>query len=109
MDSSLILVNILVGLTIAFSCGCRLNMTSRRVYLRVRNRYAIIGSGALFLAFGHWIFPYWDGAYIGATIFAVSIVLGFWLDKRDWERGVPPSATMPGELGDETGRPVSDE
>ena len=106
MDSSLILINVIVGLTIAYACVCRLTMTSKRVYLHVRNRYAIIGSGGLFLAFGHWIFPYWDGAYIGATIFAISIVLGFWLDKRDWDRGVPPSATKPGELLDESGKPL---
>lgn len=98
MADVILLINLCMCLFIFWACVCRLKMTSDRILWRVRNRYTIIGTGALFGGFGHWIFDFYGGGYLGQCIFVGSIVVGFWLDKVDWDRGPPDSATKPGEL-----------
>lgn len=92
VNEKFLLLVIVLSLGIFWSCVCRLKQTGKGVHLRVRNRYAIIGTGALFSAFGYWIFPVYGGEIYGMGIFVGSIALGFWLDKKDWAHGPPPSA-----------------
>jgi hypothetical protein len=103
-----IMVNMIVCGAIFWSCVCRLKMTHKGVFPRVRNRYVLIGGGSVFSAFGHYIFPIWGGEAIGMVILILAVAIGFWLDKGDWEHGVPKSATtQPSELLDETGNRIS--
>lgn len=102
----MIFANMLLCLGIAYSCKCRLDKTDRTVYKRVIYFYALIGTGALFNAFGHWIFRFPGGEYVGGIIFASSIAGAFCLDAIMWKEGAPYSATKPGELLDATGRPI---
>jgi len=104
-----IVINLIVCGAIFWSCVCRLKLTHRRVFPRVRYRYVAIGGGSMFSGFGHWIFPIWGGEAIGMVIFVISVAIGFWLDKRDWDNGVPDSATKRGELLDESGNPIQSE
>lgn len=96
--NELVLINMILCLGIAWSCTCRLKMTHKRVKLSVRNRYVIIGTGSLLGAFGRWVFPFWGGDGLGLVLFVAAIAVGFFLDKNDWEHGVPPSATKPGDV-----------
>ena len=103
LDQRVLLIVVIASLGIFYSCVCRLKMTHQGVFLRVRNRYVLIGGGSLFSAFGSWIFPWYGGELYGMAIFIVSIALGFWLDRKDWEHGIPPTATTePGELHEAT-------
>lgn len=96
---NLIVINLALCLFIFWACVCRLKMTSRDILVRVRTRYIAIGTGALFGGFGHWLFPFFGGAYVGMVIFVVAVALAFWLDKQDWSRGPPDSAhSQPGGL-----------
>lgn len=104
-----IMINMIACGAIFWSCVCRLKMTSKRVMPHVRWRYVFIGGGAVFSAWGRWIFPIWGGEAIGMVVFIIAVAVGFWLDKRDWDNGVPASATKPAELLDESGNPISRE
>lgn len=90
-----VLIIFVSSLLIFWSCVCRLNLTHKGVYARVRWRYSIIGTGSLFAAFGPFIFP--NGLY-GVAIFFAAHGIGFVLDRKDWAHGVPESATQPGSL-----------
>lgn len=105
LDQRVLLVVIAASLAIFYSCVCRLKMTHKGVFLRVRNRYVLIGGGSLFSAFGVWIFPWYGGELYGMAIFVFAVAAGFWLDRKDWEYGVPPTATtQPGELHEDKHR-----
>lgn len=106
VDERLVLINLVMCSSIFWACVCRLRMTTKRVYPRVRNRYVIIGTGSLCGGFGQWLFPFDMGVYLGLCIFVGAIALGFWLDKKDWDNGPPASATKPGELYDEAGNRI---
>lgn len=92
VNETVYLVIIGLSLSIFWACVCRLKQTGKRVHLRVRNRYVLIGVGSLFSAFGYWVFPVHGGELYGLCIFIASVALGFWLDKKDWDDGPPPSA-----------------
>lgn len=94
---SIVLIAISCG-GIFWSCICRLNMTHKDVLPRVRHRYWLIGTASLIVPFGGFIFPFEYGGMFAIAMFFVANALGFWLDRKDWERGVPPSATEPGGL-----------
>jgi hypothetical protein len=98
MDNLAIIVIVVSAVGTLYSCICRLTLTHRGVYGRVRNRYVIIGVGCLFAIFGGAIFPGDRPALIGFAIYFAANALGFWLDRKDWAKGVPESATIPGEL-----------
>lgn len=96
---NLVTINVAFCLFIFWACVCRLKMTSASIKIKVRSRYILIGAGALFGAFGNWVFPFYGGAYAGLVILVVALAVAFWLDKADWEHGPPESAhTQPGEL-----------
>lgn len=99
MDKVAVTVSLVCALGIFWSCVCRLQMTHRKVIARVRYRYAIMGTGSLFAAFGPFL-PGENGGLYGVSIFIACVAVGFWLDRADWKHGVPPSATMPGDLDD---------
>lgn len=92
LSNTLLVINMILCLGIAWSCSCRLDMSSKKVKLLVRNRYTIIGTGALFGAFGRWVFPFWGGDGIGLIVFVGAVAVGFLMDKVDWEHGVPHTA-----------------
>lgn len=92
LNESVLLAIIGFSLFIFWACVCRIRQSSKRVKLRVRNRYTIIGTGALFSAFGFWVFPFHGGELYGIAIFIGSVAVGFLLDKEDWHGGPPPSA-----------------
>lgn len=105
LDTRVQLAVMVASLAIFYACVCRLRKTDSRVFLRVRNRYMIIGGGSLFSAFGYWVFPWYGGEAYGLCIFVGAVAIGFWLDKKDWDHGVPPSATQPGELYESKDQP----
>lgn len=99
----LIVANLFICLGIAWACKCRLDKTSDRVYAHVIWYYACIGTGSLFGAFGHWVFPRPEGVIIGMVLFSLSIAISFLLDMVEWKNGAPKGATKPGELLDAKG------
>lgn len=102
VNEKVLMLIIIMSLAIFWSCVCRLKQTGTRVHLRVRNRYAIIGAGSLFSAFGFWVFPFYGGEVYGLGIFVGSVALGFWLDKKDWDHGPPRSAFKGDDDGTKT-------
>ena len=98
MDKLAIFAIIVSAGGVLYSCVCRLTMTHRKVFSRVRMRYVIIGVGCLFALLGGVVFPGEHPALYGFAIYFVANALGFWLDRKDWAHGVPESATEPGEL-----------
>lgn len=98
MDKLAIAVILVSSAVVFWACVCRLKLTHKGVYARVRNRYVILGVGALCAILGPFIFKEEGGGLYGVAIFFVSVAVSFLLDQQDWEHGVPESATMPGEL-----------
>ncbi len=96
LSNTLVFINLILCLAIAWSCSCRINLSSKKVKLIVRNRYTIIGTGALLGAFGRWVFPFWGGDGVGLVFFVGSVAIGFILDKIDWKYGAPKSAIKDG-------------
>ena len=102
VEKLLVLLNMVLCSFIFYACVCRLKMTSEAVYPSVRLRYVIIATGALCGGFGVWIFAPWTeplgGVLVGLFLFVLAVAIGFYMDRRDWAKGVPESATIPGAL-----------
>lgn len=98
MDKVAITVILFSSAVVFYACVCRLKLTHKGVYARVRNRYVLLGVGALCAILGPFIFKEEGGGLYGVAIFFVSVAASFLLDQQDWSHGVPDSATIPGEL-----------
>lgn len=89
---NILLLIIVSNLFIFFCCVARIGQSSRRVRLKIRNKYTLVGSGSLFGAFGFWVFPFHGGELCGLAVFVASVAFSMYLDGDDWTDGPPPSA-----------------
>lgn len=92
------MVNLVACLTIFCTCVCRVTVVDKKVLLRVRMKFILVGSSALI--FG--ISPLWaDWPGWASLAFSSSSALGLLAETYQWRQGSPASVkleTMPAEL-----------
>lgn len=85
---------------IFWSCFCRLRVSSRSVFIRVRFKYAVLMGGSVALGLQPLLFAHWPGP--GAAIFSSAVFIYLVCGMHRWRHG-PPADQMsqPAELNPE--------
>lgn len=79
-------INIVLGLMIAFTCGCRVNVSNKSVYRRVRWSYALLGTAAIVHIFAPTVgqSPGWL-----VIIFEFAVLCVLFAGSHRWKHGAP--------------------